>query len=288
MRGRIIQGDSSMTIRRRLFKKITEHLSAAGVPRYIQRCGPHKFRTAELVLGLAVREAYRLSYRRAAAFLDEYYNLQLHWTTLQKAAARLPAVFWHQVLCATAQIASMLAAIDATGYTRSCPSEHYLRRIDGVRPQVPVKLSILVDVETRKILSARVRVKPAHDVRDVHGLIQRAAEKPFVLVMDKGYDSEPLHEWLDEWGVWSIAPTRRGCRRGRHRTRLRDHFPSEEYAQRNIVESVFKRLKALFGGHVRGRSARTVRAELFTRLILHNISWILKRFSTEPCSPIAL
>jgi IS5 family transposase len=142
---------------------------------------------------------------------------------------------------------------------------------------VPVKLSILIDVETRKVLSARVRVKPAHDVRDVHGLIRRVPDPPQVMLADKGYDSEPLHEWLDQHGIRAIIPTRKGCRHGRHRKRLRDRFPEEEYPERNIVESVFKRLKALYGGHVRGRTARTVRAELFTRLILNNIIQRIKR-----------
>ena len=260
-----------MQQRRSLYFNVSRHLRSAGVPRYAHRFGPHKFRTAQLVLGLAVREAYRLSFRRAAAFLDEHHQIRMHWTTLQKASARLPVAFWHGLLAASAQVESMLAAVDATGYARSCPSEHYLRRIDGQRPQVPIKLSALVDVKTRKILSARVRVRPAHDVRDVHGLIRRCRKRPWVLVADKGYDSEPLHEWLDEQGVWSIAPPRRGCRHGRHRTRLRDHFPEAEYAERNIVEAVFRRLKALFGGHVRGRTARTVRAELFMRLILNNL-----------------
>jgi transposase len=266
-----------MTTKRRLLNKIRGHLRAAGVPRYIQRQGRKWYTTAELVLGLAVREAYRLSYRRAAAFLDEYYDLKLHWTTLQKAAARLPAWFWHRVLQATAPVFSPVAAVDGTGYARRCPSEHYLKRIDGKRPRVPVKLSILIDVETRKVLSARVRVKPAHDVRDVHGLIRRVPDPPQVMLADKGYDSEPLHEWLDQRGIRAIIPTRKGCRHGRHRKRLRDRFPEEEYPERNIVESVFKRLKALYGGHVRGRTARTVRAELFTRLILNNIIQRIKR-----------
>ena len=266
-----------MTRQLRLLKKVTKHLRNASIPRFVQRYGPRQYLTAELVLGLAVREAYRLSYRRAAAFLDEYFDLRLHWTTLQKAAARLPAWFWHRVLRATAPSFSPVAAVDGTGYARSCPSEHYLRRIDGLRPQVPVKLSILVDVETRKVLSARVRVRPAHDTRDVHGLINRVPDPPHVLLADKGYDSEPLHEWLDQRGIRAVVPVRKGCRHGRHRKRLRDRFPDEEYPERNIVESVFKSVKTKYGGHVRGRSARTVRAELFMRLVLHNIELYLQR-----------
>jgi hypothetical protein len=260
-----------MTKKRRLLNKIRLHLRKAGVPRYIQHKGTKRFTTAELVLGLAVREAYRLSYRRAAHFLDEYYAIGLHWTTLQKAAARLPAWFWECVLRATAPLFSSVAAIDGTGYARTNPSEHYLKRIDRKRPAVPIKLSMMIDVDTRRILSARVRVRPAHDVRDVHGLINRAPEHPLVVLADKGYDSEPLHRWFDEKGIRFIAPTRRNCRRGRHRIKLRDDFPQTEYNQRSLVETLFGSIKQLYGSHVRGRSARTNRAEIMMRLIHYNI-----------------
>jgi len=262
------------TTKQRLHKKITQHLRAAGIQRYFHVRGPKWYTTAELVLGLAVRERYKLSYRRAATFLDEHYGLALHWTTLQKAAARLPQWFWHRVLNATAQVESMLAAIDGTGFARSLPSEHYVH-VNGKRPSVPVKLSAMIDVESRRVLSARVRVRPAHDVRDVHGLVRRAYRPPWSVVMDKGYDSEPLHEWLDNKGVWSISPPRQGCRQGRHRITLRDAFPQSEYDQRSVIESVFRSVKARYGCHVRGKRARTVHAELMMRLILHNLRVVL-------------
>jgi len=264
-----------MTTKQRLHKKIAQHLRTAGVQRYFHTRGPKWYTTAELVLGLAARERYKLSYRRAAVFLDEHYGLSLHWTTLQKAAARLPRWFWHRVLRASAHVESMLAAIDGTGYARSLPSEHYVKRVDGKRPCVPVKLSAMIDIESRRVLSARIRIRPAHDTRDVHGLIRRAHTKPWVVTMDKGYDSEPLHEWLDTQGVWSIAPTRKGCRHGRHRKQLRDYFPQSYYDQRPIIESVFRSVKARYGGHVRGLRAHTVHAELMMRLILHNIRVVI-------------
>ncbi|MDD9953626.1 MAG: transposase [Candidatus Woesearchaeota archaeon] len=261
-----------------LLKKVSQHLRTAGIDRYLHVRGPKWYTTAELVLGLAVRERYKLSYRRAAEFLDEYYGLSLHFTTLQKAAKRLPRWFWQRVLRASAKVESMLAAIDGTGFARSLPSEHYVRRVDGKRPQVPVKLSAMIDIESRLVLSARVRARPAHDTKDVHGLIRRAQHKPWVVTMDKGYDSEPLHEWLDNKGVWSIAPTRKGCRRGQHRKQLRDAFPQTYYDQRPIIESVFRSVKARYSGHVRGQRAHTVHAEVMMRLILHNIRVVLTRY----------
>lgn len=260
-----------MTRQGRLFKKVTQHLRAAGVQRYFHHKGPKFYSTAELVLGLAVREAYRLSYRGAALFLDDYYSLHMHWTTLQKAARRLPAWLWHKVLRTTASIESMLAAIDATGFANRSPSEHYLQRIDGIRPSIPVKLSILVDVESRRVLAARVRTRPAHETRDVASLINRAHAKPWTVVMDKAYDSEPLHEWFDHRNIWSISPPRAGCRRGTHRLQLRDAMPTAEYGQRNIIEAIFKSLKGNYGGHVRARTTKTINTEIMIRLILHNI-----------------
>lgn len=272
------------TVKQGLHKKISQHLCAAGIDRYFHRLGPKYYTTCELVLGLALREKYRLSYRETSLFLDEYYDFCPHWTTLQKAAKRLPSWLWHRVLGSTAQIESLLAAIDATGYARTNPSEHYLKRIDGTRPKVPVKLSAMIDIDSRKILSARVRLRPAGDVKDVHGLIKRAHKPPWSVVMDKGYDSEPLHKWLDTHGVWSIAPTRKGCQNGIHRRQLRDHFPQNEYGQRNVIEAIFKSIKSKYGSHVRGRTARTVRAELMIRLILHNIRAILQQLFLQTLS----
>ena len=190
---------------------------------------------------------------------------------------RLPLWILQEILRKTAPLFCYTAAIDGSGYTRCNPSEHYLNRIDGQRPRVPVKLSIVVDTDSRRVLAARTRVQPVHDVRDVIGLVRQSAIRPLSIVMDKGYDSEPLHERLDTLGIWSIAPTRKGCRRGMHRKRLRDAFPEGEYRQRNIVEAVFKSLKQRYGGHVRGRSARTIRAEIFVRLILYNITAQIQR-----------
>jgi hypothetical protein len=71
-------------------------------------------------------------------------------------------------------------------------------------------------------------------------------------------------------GVWSVAPTRTGCRRGRHRKILRDYFDHGLYWQRNIIEAMFGAVKRLFGGHVRGRTWRAQRAEISMRHILYN------------------
>jgi transposase len=94
---------------------------------------------------------------------------------------------------------------------------------------------------------------------------------PDGVLMDKGFDSEPLHNYLRDQGVWSVAPTRKGCKRGRYRKQLRDCFDWYLYWQRNIVESLFSAIKRLFGVHLHARSWRAQRAEIYSRLISYNI-----------------
>ena len=91
------------------------------------------------------------------------------------------------------------------------------------------------------------------------------------VIMDKGFDSNPLHTFFREKGIWSVAPVRKNCRRGNYRKELRDFFDWTLYWQRNIVESMIGAVKRLFGSHVRARNARMQRAELNSRFIAYNI-----------------
>ena len=273
-------------MKRRLFKLVVKHLEKSGVRKYIHKFGPKKFQTSQLVLGLVLREKYKMTYRDTSEFLQEYYDLKMHWTTLQKACNRLPLCLWQKLLQSTIPEFCFLAAIDGTGYSRTNPSAHYLRRIDGKTPSIPIKLSIMIDVDTRKVLSARIRTKPRHEILDVPSLIRQSKIKPWTVLMDKGYDSQPLHEYLDKQGIWSVSPTRKGCAHGRHRKLLHDKFPEHIYNQRNVIESVFKTLKTKYLGHVHAHTARTCRAAIFIRLFLHNlrlsISRIIRLFLQSP------
>jgi len=264
-----------MKSKNKLDTKIHRLFRAAGHPRWLHYMGPKKFQTWVLCLGLVVREVYQLSYRRAMRFLDEYYNIRLHWTTLQKAAKRLPKSLWQSLLAATITAQKIyLAAVDGTGLSRSYPSYHYLKRIDREAPVGrPVQLISIVDVKRRKYLSASCWAQPRHEAQRVPQLHRRAPVVPDVLLMDKGFDAEWLHQWLNNNGTFSVAPVRKGCRRGKHRKLMRDCMDWCLYWQRNIVESMFSALKRLFGSNVKGRTIRTQTAELFCRLIAYNIGY---------------
>ena len=98
---------------KRLNRKIYRLLKRAGIPSWFHHFGPKKFQTWILCLGLIIKQVYRLSYRRAAKFLSEYYNINIHFTTLQKAAERLLRNMWQSLLAATIDYDTVyLAAAD--------------------------------------------------------------------------------------------------------------------------------------------------------------------------------
>ena len=137
----------------------------------------------------------------------------------------------------------------------------------------------MIDVKRRKFLSWRFRVKPRGETCDVPYLIRHSPFLPDLVIMDKGFDSNPLHKWLRERGIWSIAPVRKGCKRGKYRKQLKNCFDYGLYWQRNLVESLIGAVKRLFGSHVRARTARMQRAEMFTRFIAYNIgARVIKTF----------
>ena len=54
----------------------------------------------------------------------------------------------------TAGLSSGKVAIDGTGFSKTNPSFHYLKRIDGANPKNYTKLSALLDLKTKKFFIA--------------------------------------------------------------------------------------------------------------------------------------
>ena len=142
--------------------KIKRLLKAAELPEYYHYFGPKKFQTWQLCLGLVVKQVYPLSYRRTSKFLDEYYHIKVNFSTLQKAAKRLPRSFWQSLMSATIDVDEIhLAAVDGTGFSRSGPSQYFLKRIDSKRPvRRHIQAITMIDVERRKFIAGTFFAKP--------------------------------------------------------------------------------------------------------------------------------
>jgi hypothetical protein len=112
--------------------------------------------------------------------------------------------------------------------------------------------------------------------------------------MDKGYDSESIHELIrDTLHSSSIIPVRTRKRKrisGYCRKRLAQSFDLEVYHQRNKVETAFSVLKRKYGESLKARKFRLQVKEIKMKVILYNLSRmmlyslfsLLLRNSTEP------
>ena len=200
-----------MKKRIRLQRKILRLFKKANVPRYLHKYGPKKYTSWFLLKFLLLRELFKLSYRQLV-LLGDFLRVKEfpHYTTFQKLARRLPRAIWLVLLRESARLQTCtVASIDATGLSRTNPSLHYLKRIDKDYPiQQSLKLSIMTDNTTKRILSARLRAKPAHDLKDVTYLIKKSPIKPDTCLFDKGYDAEWLHEFLFWNKIKAIIPAR--------------------------------------------------------------------------------
>ena len=268
-----------MKKKNKLINKVKRLLRRVGCPRWLHHFGPKKFVSWQLILGLLIKEVFRLSYRRAMRFLDEFYNIKPHWTTLQKFRKRMPLSIWQKLLAHTVEYPIDIAAIDGTSLQRSNPSAHYLKRIDrDGKNQVPIFFNAMVDVVRRKFIAVRHHAKRAGEVPDVRYLVDQCKQEIELVLMDKAYDSEKLHRYLRDQGIFSVAPVKKNWARGQLRKQLKDCFDYGLYWQRNLVECLFSALKRLFGNNLRSLSAKTQRAELYMRLIAYNLGAILFDF----------
>jgi hypothetical protein len=209
----------------RLINKVKRLLRRMGCPRWIHRFGPKKYYTWQLILGLFIKEVFRLSYRRAMNFLNEFYNFNPHWTTLQKFRKRMPLSFWQEMLAHTVEGPIEVAAVDGTSLQRANPSEHYLKRIDRLgKTTIPIYVNAMVDVVRRKFIAVRHHAKKTGEVKDVRYLIDQVIQEIELLLMDKLYDSEKLHRMLRERGIYSIAPVKKNWAKGQLRKQLKECF----------------------------------------------------------------
>jgi transposase len=261
-----------MKKKERLENKVKHLIRQASLPRFLHRFGPKKFLLWQLCLGLLIKETFRLSYRRAMKFLDEFYGIKLHWTTLQKFRKRVPLGIWQALLKNTIEKSIAVAAIDGTSMQRHNPSMHYLKRIDREKKiSVPIYLNAMVDVLNRKFIAIRHHAEKSGEVKDVYYFFKQYPSEIELAVLDKLYDSEKLHRFLRGRGTYSIIPVKKNWAKGQYRKQLKDFFDYCLYWQRNLIESLFSALKRLFGNHLRGLTARTQRAEIYMRLIAYNL-----------------
>src|SRR3989344_3831144 len=190
----------------KLVNKVKRFNKRLGMPRWLHHYGPKTYEFYEHFCCLLIRYYCRLSYRRIAKLLNLLGFVCPTKSSLQRTAKKIPSQLWNKALAITSGVKHHIIAIDGTGFSRTNPSYHYLRRIDGKLPKIPIKLSATLDTKTKKWCSAQVRVLPAHDTKDVKSLLNDL--KFNILVADKGYNTNWIHEYCADRRVEAHIPLR--------------------------------------------------------------------------------
>lgn len=262
----------------KLVQKVKHLLRRLGCPRWLHHFGPKTYEFIDHLCALLMRAFNRLSYRRVKQLFDLFGKRCPSKSSLQRTAKKLNSGFWQRVLKITSG-QHYLVAIDSTCLSRTNPSYHYLKRIDGKMPKVPIKVSVAFDTRKKKYCAAKIRVLPAHDVKDAIPLLKKTSPK--VLVADKGYDANFIHLYCRKNKIRAHVPLRKLGKVRHHNLSARriaaKHFNLKTYHRREIVESGNSSNKRKYGSSVNSKKVRTIRTEVYGRLACHNLfSWLTR------------
>jgi len=256
----------------KLIKKVKRLLKQLKCPRYLHHFGPKTYEFYQHLFALVIRWYCRLSYRRVVKLLNLLGIECPSKSALQYNACKLKTSWWNKVIELTSGNRHGIVALDATGFSRTNPSYHYLKRINGQIPKKFIKLSAGFSVFNRKFCVAKIRVIPAHDVKDALLLLKKIKAK--ILVADRAYDANYIHEYCSERGIEVHIPIRNYGKVRHHgfsKRRLAvKNFDEEIYHQRELIESGFGSIKRKFGSSVNSKKVSTIRTDVYGKMLCHN------------------
>jgi len=251
--------------------KINRLLKGIGCPRFLHHFGPKKFKFYQHAFALLMKEVLKCNFRRCEQILRMLGFDVLTYSALCKCRRRIPIHLWNSLLILTAGGYHYFFAVDSTGFSRTNPSFHYIKRINCKKPvKRYAKLSAFFDLPTRKFTALKVRVKPRHDVLDVKYLLKRSPPSG-KLFGDSAYDAEWIHEKCFERKIQTIIKPKKNIKKGFYRRKQMKNYCDEEYPQRSLIESGFGSLKRKYGGSVSGKNWKSVRTEIYLKAIAHNL-----------------
>ena len=255
----------------KLVKKIEQMLKQLNLGRYLHRFGPKKYQLKHHLHALILMEAFQLSLRRVEKMLGMLGIKVPTYSALCKRRKKIPSIIWYKIMLLTAGLKHNNVAIDGTGFSKTNPSFHFVKRIDRREPVKNfAKLSMLYDIDSHKAIAFQVRNRRTHDMKDARPLL-RSYCRMQCLLADKAYDAEELHQYCYERNVQTIIPKKRNIRRGFYRRKQSINYSEEKYHRRSLIESGFSAIKRKYGGSVSGKRLASIRTEIYCKGICHNL-----------------
>jgi transposase len=139
-------------------------------------------------------------------------------------------------------------------------------------------VQIMVELRTQMPLGILISRKPADDYnkfKPVAKKVMKLGKNVKIVVLDKGYDDEKVHEFIREvMEALSIIPARNEDvpihrTSGKYRKQMKRGYSKKEYYQRNKNETVNSVVKRKYGDGTLALNWRNQNKEIIFRLILY-------------------
>lgn len=262
-----------MESRKGFVKNLGFLLKKIKCPRFLHHFGPRKFQFVQHASALLAKEFLRCSFRRCEQLLKMFGIKVPTYSALCKMRKRIPVWIWNSLLKLTSGLEKPNSvAVDSTGFSRTNPSFHFVKRINAKNPVKRfAKLSAFYDLPTRKFTALKVRVKPRHDIMDISYLLKMSSPKE-KLFADSAYDAEWIHEICFEKQIQTIIKPKRNVKKGFYRRKQMKNYSDSEYHQRSLIESGFGSLKRKYGSSVSGKTWKVINCEIYCKAIAHNLN----------------
>jgi len=256
-------------------------LATEQVPPYRSKFSKHTFTQPQLVTLYCLKLKLGVSYRELVDWLGEMPRIQQalglkrlpHFTTVQKAFARLETTIWRVLQRVSASLVEgdRVAALDATGWDRSQASRHYTQR---VKLQIrSLKVTLLVDTGAQVVLDLHITTTRKHDTQIGPSVTERNLNHFQTLVADKGYDDRAHRKRLREEGKRPLIQHREFTPYDKAANARMD---ATLYHRRSLVETVISVLKRKYGDAVSSRVWWRQFRELVVMCLVYNVERALK------------